>query len=104
MATQSATFAQALKSPPTYIMFVAVSLMWFFVYLAKDSDNARFAASQAEIRQLRADVSQKNAELTLERQTNKELITSLLVKSGIIDALKNTQSKDSLQTAKEIKQ
>lgn len=71
------TFEQILKSPPVYMLMVAVSLLSFFVYkygMSTDQVNANCEAEKTELRK----------ELTQARADKDALTTALLVKNGII--------------------
>lgn len=71
------SFLQALKSPATYYMLVAISVMWVFVYqfvLSSDKVNENCEAEKTELRK----------ELKQLRADNGALVTSLLIKNGII--------------------
>jgi hypothetical protein len=96
------TWGQIVKSPPTYMMVVAVSFMWFFAYIAKDSASDKYAASQAEVARLNAKIAIMDDDKRQLDKKNYELLMSLLVNRTALEQIKNTQSKDSLQTAKGI--
>ena len=72
-----ATFSQILKSPPVYMLMVAVSLLWFFVYQFSNSSDQVNENCEAEKTELRK-------ELTQSRADKDALTTALLVKNGII--------------------
>jgi hypothetical protein len=67
------TFNQVLKSPPTYMLMVAVSLLWFFVYKFSDS-------STETITNLKED-------LIHQREENKALKRDLKMKDQKLDSM-----------------
>jgi hypothetical protein len=72
------SFSQIVKAPITYMLMVALSLMWFFVYrfgLSSDQVNKNCEAEKMELRK----------ELTLERADKAALINAILIKNGIIE-------------------
>jgi regulator of replication initiation timing len=75
------TFNQILKSPPVYMLIVAVSLLWFFVY--------QFTGASKQVNQ---NCEDENKHLRLEnatiRKEKDDLTTALLVKNGIISEIK----------------
>jgi len=73
----NATFNQILKSPPVYMLMVAVSLLWFFVYQFTGTSDQVNINCEAEKVQLRKDLNQVRAD-------KDALTTALLVKNGII--------------------
>lgn len=75
------SFGQIVKHPVTYMLIVAVSLLWFFVY--------RFTGASDQVSEnLRIENTQLRTELTNERSKNDDLVKALLVKNGIIDDIK----------------
>jgi hypothetical protein len=83
------SFNQVLKSPPTYMLIVAVSLLWYFVYQFTGSSDQVNINCEAEKKQLRI-------ELTQARADKDALTTALLVKNGII--LQQAQDKKELDS------
>jgi len=83
------SFNQVLKSPPTYMLIVAVSLLWYFVYQFTGSIDQVNINCEAEKKQLRI-------ELTQARADKDALTTALLVKNGII--LQQAQDKKELDS------
>lgn len=86
------TFEQILKSPPVYMLMVAVAMLSFFVYkygMSTDQVNINCAAEKAELRK----------ELTQVRAEKDALTTSLLIKNGII--LQQAQDKKEIKSALE---
>ena len=83
-------FNQVLKSPPTYMLIVAVSLMWFFVYQFTGTSDQVNINCESEKRQLRAELTQARAE-------KDQLTTALLIKNGII--YKQEQEKMEIDSA-----
>jgi hypothetical protein len=82
-------FKQALASPPTYYMLVAISVMWYFVYrfgTSSDQVNINCEAEKTELRK----------ELTQARADKDALTTALLIKNGII--LQQAQDKKELDS------
>jgi hypothetical protein len=75
--TNKVTIGQIAKAPVTYMLMVALSLMWFFVY--------RFGASSDQVNQ---NCEAEKAELRKERNqalADKDVLTTaLLIKNGII--------------------
>ena len=67
------TFGQALKSPPVYIMMVAISIAWFFVYQFTDS-------SKETIENLKQTISN-------ERNEKAALKSEIKEKDQVIDSL-----------------
>lgn len=84
------SFNQVLKSPPTYMLIVAVSLLWFFVYQFSGSSDQVNINCEAEKVQLRKD-------LTIAQTKLDQLTTALLIKNGII--YKQEQDKQELDSA-----
>lgn len=83
-------FKQALKSPATYYMLVAISVMWVFVYQfigSSDKVNVNCEAEKAELRR----------ELNQVRADKDALTTALLIKNGII--LQQVQERKELDSA-----
>ena len=83
-------FNQVLKSPQTYMLMVAVSLLWFFVNQftgSSDQDNKNCQTEKAELRK----------ELNQARADKDALTTALLIKNGII--FKQEQDKRELDSA-----
>lgn len=75
------TFNQILKSPPVYMLMVAVSLLWFFVYkYGGASDQVNVNCEQDNVR-LEKQVSGLQSKLD-------DLTMALLVKNGIINEIK----------------
>jgi hypothetical protein len=75
--TSKVTIGQIAKAPVTYMLMVALSLMWFFVY--------RFGASSDQVNEnCEAEKTELRKELREVRADNAALVTSLLVKNGII--------------------
>jgi hypothetical protein len=83
------SFEQILKSPPVYMLMVAVSLLWFFAYQFIGSSDQVNINCEAEKKQLRI-------ELTQARADKDALTTALLVKNGII--LQQAQDKKELDS------
>lgn len=77
MPTQKVTFAQIAKAPVTYMLMIALSLMWFFVYRFGASSDQVNANCEAEKAELRKDLNQARAD-------KDALTTALLIKNGII--------------------
>jgi hypothetical protein len=75
------SFGQIVKHPVTYMLLVAISLLWFFVYRFTGASNQVSENCEIEKTQLRT-------ELTHERSKNDDLVKALLVKNGIIDDIK----------------
>lgn len=73
------TFNQVLKSPSTFMLMVAVSILWIFVMKFGGATDTINRNCETEKQQLRA-------ELVNERKEKGILINALLVKSGVIDA------------------
>jgi hypothetical protein len=84
------SFNQVLKSPQTYMLMVAVSLLWFFVYQFTGSSDQVNINCEAEKAQLRKDLTQA-------RTDKDQLTTALLIKNGII--YKQEQDKQELDSA-----
>jgi hypothetical protein len=83
------TFSQVVKAPITYMLMVALSLMWFFVYRfgnSSDQVNINCEAEKIELRK----------ELTQSRADKDALTTALLIKNGII--LQQAQDKKELDS------
>lgn len=76
-----ATFNQVVKSPATYYMLVAVCVMWFFVFRYGFANDKLGDNCEAEKKELRAE----NRELRTQKDN---LTTALLIKNGVIDAIK----------------
>lgn len=74
---QKVTFAQILKSPPVYMLMVAVSVMWVFVYQFIGTSDQVAKNCEAEKIELRKELTQARAE-------KDQLTTALLIKNGII--------------------
>jgi hypothetical protein len=75
------TFNQVLKSPPVYMLMVAVSLLWFFVYKfggASDKVNANCEQENVRLTNQNSNLQSKLDDLTM----------ALLVKNGIINEIK----------------
>lgn len=75
------TFNQILKSPPVYMLMVAVSLLWFFVYKyggASDQVNANCEQENVRLTHQNSSLQSKLDDLTM----------ALLVKNGIINEIK----------------
>lgn len=83
-----ATFNQVVKSPTTYMLIVAVSLVWVFVWMFSTSTDKVNKNCEEEKKQLRSDMVVVQRERDSERNKNEVLTTSLLVKNGIIDGIK----------------
>lgn len=78
LQTPKVTFEQILKSPPVYMLMVAVALLSFFVYkygMSSDQVNINCEAEKAELRK----------ELREVRADNAAFITAIMVKNGIIN-------------------
>jgi hypothetical protein len=78
---QKVSFNQIIKSPPVYMLMVAVSLMWFFVYKfggASDQVNKNCELENAHLREENAQIRKEKDDLTM----------ALLVKNGIINEIK----------------
>jgi len=75
------TFGQAIKSPPVYIMMVAISIAWFFVYQFSTTSSQVNKNCESENERLRI-------ENTTIRKEKDDLTTALLVKNGIINEIK----------------
>ncbi len=72
-----ATFSQVVRAPVTYMLMVAISLLWFFVY--------RFGASSDQInRNCEAEKAELRKELIQSRADKDALMIALLIKNGII--------------------
>jgi hypothetical protein len=71
------TFSQVVKAPVTYMLMVALSLMWFFVYQFGASSDQINKNWEAENIQLRKELSQSRAD-------KDALFFALLIKNGII--------------------
>lgn len=72
-----ATFSQVVRAPVTYMLMVALSLMWFFVY--------RFGASSDQVnRNCEAEKTELRKELIQSRADKDALMIALLIKNGII--------------------
>lgn len=87
---EKGSFKQALKSPATYYMLVAISVMWVFVYQfigSSDKVNVNCEAEKAELRR----------ELNQVRADKDALTTALLIKNGII--LQQVQERKELDSA-----
>lgn len=84
------SFNQVLKSPPTYMLIVAVSLLWFFVYQFTGTSDQVNINCEAEKQQLRKDLVVAQGKLD-------DLTTALLIKNGII--FKQEQDKQHLDSA-----
>jgi len=84
------TFEQILKSPPVYMMMVAVAIMSFFVHKYGVASDERNDACDARVERLERD----NARIQMEKDV---LTTALLVKNGIIQ--QQEQDKKELDSA-----
>lgn len=73
----------ALQNPATYYMLVAISVMWVFVYLFRDSSKQANYDCKEENNHLRVE----NTQL---RKDKDDLTMALLVKNGIINEIKKT--------------
>jgi hypothetical protein len=74
---EKVTFSQVVKAPVTYMLMVALSLLWFFVY--------RFGASSDQInRNCEAEKMELRKELNQSRADKDALMIALLIKNGII--------------------
>ena len=81
-----ASFAEIVKHPVTYMLLVAVSLLWFFVYQFTGASGQGLISCEEEKLHLRTELLQT-------RQEKDDLVQALLVKNGIINAItKNTDS------------
>ena len=74
------SFSNAVKSPATYVLLVFCSMFWFFIKVnnvqtVKNDENCIIEKNQ--LRQ----------ELRDERQINKELVNSILIKTGVVKDL-----------------
>jgi hypothetical protein len=87
---QKVTFAQILKSPPVYMLMVAVSILWVFVYQFIGTSDQVAKNCESEKIELRK-------ELTQARADKDALTTALLIKNGII--FKQEQDKKELDSA-----
>jgi hypothetical protein len=75
--TNKVTIGQIAKAPVTYMLMVALSLMWFFVY--------RFGASSDQVNiNCEAEKTELRRELSQSRADKDALTTALLIKNGII--------------------
>jgi hypothetical protein len=71
------TFSQVVRAPVTYMLMVALSLMWFFVY--------RFGASSDQVnKNCEAEKLELRKELNQSRADKDALMIALLIKNGII--------------------
>ncbi|WP_443945616.1 hypothetical protein ACJVDH_00460 [Pedobacter sp. AW1-32] len=75
------TFSQAMKSPPVYIMMVAISIAWFFVYQFANTSSQVNKNCESENQRLRIELTNKSRQMD-------DLTTALLVKNGIINEIK----------------
>lgn len=82
-----ATFSQIVNHPVTYMLLVAVSAAWFFVYQFTGSTKQVSDNCEREKQELRSD-------LEAEREEKRELVQALLVKNDIINEIQ--KSTDSL--------
>lgn len=74
---EKVTFGQVVRAPVTYMLMVALSLMWFFVY--------RFGASSDQVnKNCEAEKSELRKELNQSRADKDALMIALLIKNGII--------------------
>jgi hypothetical protein len=72
-------FKEVLQSPTTYMLMVAVSGMWFFIYQFTGVSNGRNEVSEAEKAALRKELIQVRAE-------KDALVNAILIKNNIIFA------------------
>jgi len=75
--TSKVTIGQIAKAPVTYMLMVALSLMWFFVYrfgASSDQVNKNCEAEKTELRR-------ENAQYRADKDA---LTTALLVSKGIV--------------------
>lgn len=80
------SFSQVAKSPHTYMLIVSVGLLWFFVNKFGISSEQVNKNCEAEKKELRFEINRLTTK-------NDHLVEALLVKNGIIDAIKkNTDS------------
>jgi len=77
-----ASFSQIVNHPVTYMLMVAVSAAWFFVYQFTGSTKQVSENCEKEKQELRLD-------LEAERAEKNSLIKALLVKNGIINEIQN---------------
>lgn len=74
---EKVTFSQVVRAPVTYMLMVALSLMWFFVY--------RFGASSDQVnKNCEAEKIELRKELNQSRADKDALMIALLIKNGII--------------------
>jgi hypothetical protein len=88
--TPKVTFEQILKSPPVYMLMVAVAMLSFFVYKYGVANDERNDACDARVERL----ERENARIQMEKDV---LTTSLLIKNGVIQ--QQAQDKKELDSA-----
>lgn len=86
-AATTASFNQIVKSPTTYMLVVAVSLLTFFVGLYRDSNNDYNTSQSTEITRLRAENAALKQENKEERKEKQDLVMALLVSKEVQKAL-----------------
>jgi hypothetical protein len=74
---EKVTFSQVVRAPVTYMLLVAISLMWFFVYQFGASSDQVNKNCEGEKMELRKELNQYRAD-------KDALIIALLIKNGII--------------------
>lgn len=87
--TNKVTLKQIAQSPVAYMLMVAISVVWYFIYqftASSDKVNINCEAEKTELRK----------ELTQARADKDALTTALLIKNGII--LQQAQDKKELDS------
>jgi len=74
------SFNQVAKNPYTYLLITVVSLLWFFVYSQKNTNQQNDKDCMIEKTELRLELKQ-------ERLKNDNLVNSILIKQGVIEKL-----------------
>jgi hypothetical protein len=74
---EKVTFSQVVRAPVTYMLMVALSLMWFFVYQFGASSDQVNKNCEDEKMELRKELNQYRAD-------KDALVIALLIKNGII--------------------
>lgn len=88
-----ASFSQIVKHPGIYYMLVAISVMWYFVY--------KYGGASGQVNEnCEKKALEWQSAFYQERAEKNDLITSLLVKNGIISKL-GQDKKDSDSTIRE---
>lgn len=87
------TIQEVAKHPLAYVLMVAISVVWFFVYQFSGASSLVNKNCELEKTQLRTEKKQLSIELYEERKEKNDLYNALLVRNGIIEQIKkNTDS------------